>query len=256
MRTYPDFLPGFLKQAEAVRNRAYQDSANVWTCGVGHTGPDVHPGMLANVALIDKWLAQDIQTAMRKLYGVLDEAAILRLSEHQWAALISFAFNLGVKPSWGLWKLINAGKLDAIPGQIMRFDQARDPATGKLVVLRGLERRRMAEKALWLTEDHVAAQALLQAAPEAALPPSSETRAVDTPPQPSHTSMVKPIIMGAGAAATAAAPVVSTMRDAIAPMADQSEHVRQLLGLLAMIGAGLAILTVAFMTWQSRQAHQ
>lgn len=151
-RSIPAFLPAFMMRVEAVKTEAYLDGAGVWTIGIGHTS-GVHRGMTATLDEIRAWLPVDLQDAVRKLYLALTPAAIARLSDHQWGALVSFAFNEGVRTSWGLWEPINAGRLDEVPGHLEQFDKITDPHTGELVVCEGLANRRKAEIALWNTAD-------------------------------------------------------------------------------------------------------
>lgn len=44
-----DFSPegmALTEQDEGMRLEAYQDSGGVWTIGIGHTGPEVHEGLV------------------------------------------------------------------------------------------------------------------------------------------------------------------------------------------------------------------
>ena len=75
-RPIPASLPGFLKRVECVRYQAYRDSAGVWTIGVGHTGPEVHPGGVWTESQVDLALARDIQVAANRLATVVKPAAI------------------------------------------------------------------------------------------------------------------------------------------------------------------------------------
>lgn len=85
----------FLASEEGKVNRAYPDPATggaPWTIGVGHTGPEVHPGLVWSDAEIDAALAHDL---------VLNEASInhcvtVALTRNQFDALNSFVHNEGV----------------------------------------------------------------------------------------------------------------------------------------------------------------
>jgi lysozyme len=259
-RPIPKIAFDFIRQAEAMRLTGYADSTGVATIGVGHTGADVRIGMTITQAQSDAWLAQDLVTAAARLAIKVDEAAILRLADHQYAALLSFAFNLGVggHPPWAIWTLLNAGRLDLIPDQIRRFDKAM--VNGQLTVVPGLDHRRLAEVALWNTADAAAAVAVIQAAPVAP-PPSSQTRAADTPPTPPP---VKPLARSksfAASAATAAAATASAalplieqasggvrqVSAAIAPYADGNDLLGRLQQGLTLALAALAVSTVVFL---------
>jgi lysozyme len=253
-RPIPDILPGFLKRVEGVRRQAYRDSAGVWTIGVGHTGPEVHQGAAWTEARIDAALTRDIEAAASRLAAVVRPAALAALSDPQYAALLSFVFNLGANPKWTIWKVVAARQLDGVPTQLLRFTKARDPDTGRLVEVRGLVHRRMAEVALWKTADVEAAEAIAATAP-AAPPPSGFMRLSDTPPEPMP---VKPLARSKSfwtsvsaalaAGASALLPVIEpaahgarTAIDAISPFADGSSVVSGWRSLLLTAAAVLAL---------------
>ena len=80
-----------LKRFEGLRNEAYYDPAGVLTIGYGHTGPDVRPG-----DVISKYWAEHLLKA--DLYDVekaVDELKVA-VTQPQFDALVSFAFNLGI----------------------------------------------------------------------------------------------------------------------------------------------------------------
>jgi GH24 family phage-related lysozyme (muramidase) len=267
-RPIPVSLPGFLKRVEGVRHRAYRDSAGVWTIGVGHTGPEVDPAAVWTEAQVDAALARDIRAAANRLAAVVRPAPLEALSEHQYAALLSFVFNLGANPKWTLWKVIAARQFDGVPTQLLRFTKARDPKTGRLVEVRGLVHRRMAEVALWKTADVQAAETIAASA-QAVPPPSGFMRLSDTPPEPMP---VKPLTRSksfwtsvsaaAAALASAALPVIEpaahgarTAVDAIAPFADGSAVVANWRSFLLTAAAILALaapLLIALKTYRGR----
>jgi GH24 family phage-related lysozyme (muramidase) len=124
-----------IESFEGLRLNSYQDSVGVWTIGYGHT-MGVKPGQTITQQQAQAFLQQDLGVA---------EAAVtshnLPLTDNQFAALVSFTFNLG---GGNLNKLLSQG-LPAVPNRILLFDHAG----GK--VLPGLTRRRVAERALYLT---------------------------------------------------------------------------------------------------------
>lgn len=275
IRPIPAFLGEFLKKAEGVKTRAYQDSKGIWTIGVGHTGPEVHRGLVIPMSKVDAYLADDIEVAAGRLERRIGAAAVLSLSEHQYAALLSFVFNLGAKPNWTLWRLLKAGKIqgDAIPDQMMRFDKAE--IDGVLVALPGLRYRRMAEAALWRTPDAPGAESL-KIVPSEALEiikispanplPSSQVRAMETPPTPPVGSpLVKSrAFMSGVTAALLGAPAMlkeigdgflKPVMDAISPFSDRSPAVEHLVGTLATVAAVLVAVSVAFQIYNSHRAR-
>lgn len=126
-----------IESFEGLRLTSYQDSVGVWTIGYGHT-LGVGPGQTITQPQAQAFLQQDLQIA---------EAGVnrlgLNLTDNQFAALVSFTFNLG---AGNLNKLMSQG-LAAAPDRMLLFDHAG----GK--VLPGLTRRRQAERALFLTPD-------------------------------------------------------------------------------------------------------
>lgn len=138
----------FLEKHEGYVLHAYQDSGGVWTIGVGHTGPDVHPGMTITPAECAGLLQVDALDAM----GCVRDAVKVPLTAHQRAALTSFVFNVGQNaflhggPQGGpctLLALLNQGKYDQVPKQLMRWVHDNGE------VVQGLVNRRAAEVALW-----------------------------------------------------------------------------------------------------------
>ena len=124
-----------IESFEGLRLKAYQDSVGVWTIGYGHT-KGVKQGQVITQQQAQAFLQQDLAVA---------EAAVnrlgLTLTGNQFAALVSFTFNLG---AGNLTKLLKNG-LAAVADRILLFDHAGGKA------LPGLTRRRKAERALFLT---------------------------------------------------------------------------------------------------------
>lgn len=257
MRPVPQIAVDFVKGAEGCELTAYRDSRGVLTIGWGHTGAEVVAGLTITPAQAISYLIVDLALAARRLATVVSDAAIQGLTEHEYAALLSFVFNLGADRTWQIWGLLNRGSLDAVPVQMMRFDKEHD-ATGKVVEVPGLYNRRAAEVTIWKTADVAAAVTVAQAAPVAP-PPSSYTVSASTPPTPTP---VKPLsrqksFVGACCTAVGAAalPLVQnlqgvgkTVSDSLAPYLGQSEVLQHLNGELTL---GLAALAVAvpFFVW-------
>lgn len=134
----------FIKAHEGCKLSAYQDSVGVWTCGWGSTGHDVVKGTAWTQQEADNRLAVDVSKAESDVRRVLGDAV---LSTEQMAALISFAYNLGVgalATSSVLLPSIKSGDWLSAAKQFERFDHAG----GKEV--KGLLLRRMEEAVLFL----------------------------------------------------------------------------------------------------------
>jgi len=104
---------------EGKRNKAYRDSVGVWTIGVGHTGPEVHAGLVWTDAEIEAALRADIA----RFEDAVNSGATVGLEQFQFDALVSFSFNVGVgafKTS-SLLKKINLQQFEAAALQFDRW---------------------------------------------------------------------------------------------------------------------------------------
>lgn len=146
----------FLALQEGFRCKPYRDAAGFLTVGVGHliTQSERSSGRIEINGQPVKYTLHGLTT--QQVYDLLGQdvgrfenavnhAVNVQLAQHQFDALVSFAFNVGAcafKEST-LVKEINAGRWENVPAQFMRWTRA----AGK--VLKGLERRRLAEVYVW-----------------------------------------------------------------------------------------------------------
>jgi len=131
------------KSFESCKLTAYQDQVGVWTIGWGHTGKDVYEGCTMTQEEADTTLLDDLQKTAR---GV--EACVkVPISDNQFGALVSFAFNVGLGnlEKSTLLKLLNEGDFHGASLQFQMWDHAGG------VTVPGLLRRRTAEVQLFLT---------------------------------------------------------------------------------------------------------
>lgn len=124
---------------------AYPDpgtGADPWTIGWGTTGADVKPGVVWTQQQCDDRLTQDVDSFAAKVSAVIAGAPT---SQHQFDAMVSFAYNVGVTnlANSTLLRLHKAGDFAGAQQQFGRWNKA----AGK--VLPGLTRRRAAEAALY-----------------------------------------------------------------------------------------------------------
>ena len=129
-----------IKDFEKLRLTAYDDGVGVWTIGWGST-KGVSPGMTITEPQAEGRLLADLDWAAKAV-----EASVKQpLNENQFAALVSFVFNVGVNAfsRSTLLSELNAGHYDRVPHELARWNQGG----GK--VLPGLVRRRAAEIELW-----------------------------------------------------------------------------------------------------------
>jgi lysozyme len=251
VRPVPALALDFLRRVEGCRLDAYVDAGGVWTAGFGHTGPDVAKGHHYGQGQAEAWLGQDANIAAARLAERVKAEVLDALSEHQYAALVSFVFNLGAAPGWTIWRVLNAGDLDQVPVQLLRFDKVRQP-DGCLKTLAGLAHRRTAEITLWRTADVAVAAAIASPAGSLAIS-SGQTRRSDTPPAPMPAARGQASSASVTlATAVAAAPVAvlhlqgdaQAVSNALAPYADKSEVVQRTVAALACLCAALAVLAV------------
>lgn len=138
-----------IKEFEGCYLTAYKCPAGVWTIGIGHTGlvdgKPITEGMTITQAkaeqLLSDCLENKYEPTVRKFDG---------LNQNQYDALVSFCYNLGTGIFTG--NLLNAIKdknWTSVADQILLYNKAR--VNGVLTVLKGLTRRREAERKLFLT---------------------------------------------------------------------------------------------------------
>ena len=140
-----------LKQWEGLRTNAYQDSGGVWTIGYGHTAaagtPAPHQGMVITASEAEDILLKDLT----QYEAAVENNVKVKLNDNQFAALVSFAFNVGINAfkNSTLLKKLNQGNFDAVPTELMKWTKAG----GKK--LQGLVNRRRAEGYLWMEGAYV-----------------------------------------------------------------------------------------------------
>ncbi|MGX2974473.1 lysozyme [Ursidibacter arcticus] len=124
--TTSDNGQNFIVREEGERLTAYQCSAGIWTIGVGHTGwVDAKPvsrGMTITKAQSREILRSDLRRFER---AVNDEARV-PLSQHQFDALVSLAFNIGEGAfrRSTLLKLLNRGDYKGASEQFLVWKNA------------------------------------------------------------------------------------------------------------------------------------
>ena len=126
------------EQFESCKLTAYQDVKGIWTCGWGHTGPEVVEGYTMTQNQADSQLVMDTLHAT----SVVNRFVTIGLSQPAFDALVDFVFNVGSGNFEGstMLKLLNAGNLEAAADEFQKWDHA----AGKVIV--GLLRRRIAEE--------------------------------------------------------------------------------------------------------------
>jgi lysozyme len=144
-KTSPNALD-LIKRSEGCILKAYLCPASIPTIGVGHTKTvtraDVKAGKRITNAEAERLLLVDLvefEAGVRKLVKV-------PVTDDQFGALVSFAFNLGVGAfaSSTLLRRVNGkAPIKQIQSSWLQWDKAR--VGGKLTALKGLTTRRLAE---------------------------------------------------------------------------------------------------------------
>lgn len=136
----------FIEAWEGCRLTAYKCPAGIWTIGVGHT-KDVTEHDEITYEQSREMLREDIEEVKRGLAPFVN----VHVTEGQFIALVSLAFNVGVSyvvhkcPK--LMRALNAGDVEQAAHQFLDITKAG----GK--ELPGLVRRRKSEAKLFLGED-------------------------------------------------------------------------------------------------------
>jgi lysozyme len=144
----------FIKQWEGCRLDAYQCSAGKWTIGYGHT-KTAQPGMKITQGDAERLLVEDLRIYEAALANAVD----VTLTDNQFAALVSWTYNIGVGAMRRstLIKKLNAGDYAAVPLELAKWNKVK----GRVVS--GLSNRRAAEAGLWARGEFVASRDIVPA---------------------------------------------------------------------------------------------
>lgn len=133
-----------LMQREGVELRAYQDERGIWTIGVGHTAfagpPAPYDGMQISNVECDQILARDLE----KFEDAVNASVSLPLTQHQFDACVSLAFNIGIPGFEGSTVVhkLNHGDTQGAADAFLMWNRPAD-----------LIKRRQSERAQFLKPD-------------------------------------------------------------------------------------------------------
>lgn len=149
MKNFMEYLAevamDFIEAWEGCRLTAYKCPAGVWTIGVGHA-KDVTEHDEITYEQSRELLRRDIEQVKHELAPYIN----VHITEGQFVALVSLAFNVGVSyvvhkcPK--LMRALNAGDVEACANEFLDITKAGDKE------LPGLVRRRQSEAKLFLEE--------------------------------------------------------------------------------------------------------
>ena len=134
-----------IKEFEGLRLDSYICPAGVWTVGYGSTGDHVYPGQHITEPQAEELLRKDLW----RFEDCVSSRVQVGLTDNEYAALVSFAFNCGcgALQESTLLRRLNAGE----PKQRVFSEELPKWVRGGGQVLPGLVRRREAEIALALS---------------------------------------------------------------------------------------------------------
>jgi lysozyme len=140
---------------EGVRYKPYKCGAGLWTVGIGHLIGD-------GKSLPDDWnrkLTKDevyglFATDVARFERGVERYCPVRLTQGQFDCLCSFAFNhgLGLLQRSSVRQKVNRGDFEGAVESLLQYNKAKDPKTGVRRVLKGLDLRRKAEAALFMSK--------------------------------------------------------------------------------------------------------
>lgn len=132
-----------IKVFEGCELKAYRDAVGVLTIGYGSTGGHVKAGMTITRVEAEQLLREDLQ---RFEVGVDQRLGDIEVTDNQFSAMVSLAFNIGLANFSGssVLRRILAGNVQGAADAFLMWNKAG----GK--ELKGLTRRRAAERELFL----------------------------------------------------------------------------------------------------------
>ena len=160
---------------EGFRAEAYRCPAGVWTIGYGHTSAAGPPAVRPSMRWSERQARQVLEADVAQFAEGVRASLTRAVSDAQFSALVSFAYNVGLSAFRGssVLEAVNGGRFEAVPDRLRLWVKAG----GR--VLPGLENRRAAEARLFMSDTprrsgkHLAAGAAAAAAAAAAATASS-----------------------------------------------------------------------------------
>ncbi len=147
MRTINQAGLNLVEQFEGCRLTPYLDVANIPTIGIGTTHyPDGTAVSMEDSAITKEQAYSYLQSHLQKDCDAVSGMVKVELNDNQFAALVSFVYNLGsgALASSTLLKRLNSGDMARAADEFLKWDHAGG------VIVAGLVRRRQAERALFL----------------------------------------------------------------------------------------------------------
>ena len=130
-----------IKSFEGYRGTAYQDQGGIWTCGWGHTAPDVGPTTTCTLDQAEQWFMSDTASAC----GAVSRSVYVATTQNQFDAMVSLCYNIGAGnfSNSTLARDMNAHNYAAAAAEFPKWDRVAGVPNA------GLLRRRLAEQQLF-----------------------------------------------------------------------------------------------------------
>lgn len=212
-----------IKEFEGFHPEPYEDFEGNPTIGYGHLITGNERFTRLSLSQAEHLLREDVAN----VEWYLKKYVTVELNEYQWAALVSWTFNLGPNALLrsSLLKKLNAGDYAAVPREMKRWNKATNKETKKKVVVPGLTRRREAEAFLWQRD----------------MVPNPK-------PLTRSRTIIGSAVAGVSTTLTAVSDSVSEIVNEGRPLIDNLEIagydvnvLKIILGIIAMVGVGIAI---------------
>jgi lysozyme len=150
---FPFCMP-IIKQFEGFRAKPYKDSAGIPTIGYGTIQyPSGKAVTMKDPAVTEQQAEGFLSFEMSKKSAAIAPCLRRRATLHQGAAMLSLTYNIGTGAFKGstVLRKFNAGDIPGSADAILMWDKAT--VDGQLVVVPGLHKRRVQERAIFLTAD-------------------------------------------------------------------------------------------------------
>jgi len=135
-----------IRQFEGLELESYQDIAGVWTIGFGHT-ETAGPNQRISEREAEELLRRDLKPREK----AVDDLANVSINQNEFDALVSFVYNVGIAAFRGSTarKRLNRGDRLGAGDALTWWNKAT--VNGVLREVKGLTRRRAAERGLFIT---------------------------------------------------------------------------------------------------------
>lgn len=173
LEAYPDPASALGKACTAknMRMRAYRKiegweklSGSPWTIGYGHTGKMLDGSPVAAGSKITKEEAEELfDLDVAHFEAGVERLVKVPITDNQFAALVSFAYNVGLDEDEDtkaeglgdstLLRKLNAGDYSGAADSFLDWAKVKNKQTGEITLLKGLAKRRGAERDLFLKKD-------------------------------------------------------------------------------------------------------